>query len=107
MSINNKAIIWISVAAIAAIIFCAAFFDNEKTSYEGIAAESIDEYRININTADYYELIICPGMGEETAMDILSYRDEHGDFGSIYDLLEIEGIGEKKLEKWKDYLCAE
>lgn len=107
MSTNNKAIIWLSVAAIVAIILCAVFFGNEKTSYEGIAAEPIDEYRININTADCYELKICPNMGEETALEIISYRNENGKFDSIYDLLEIKGIGEEKLEIWKDYLYAE
>ncbi|MBR5479006.1 MAG: helix-hairpin-helix domain-containing protein [Clostridia bacterium] len=107
MSKNNKAIIWISVVAVVAVILCGVFLDDEKISYAGIAAEPIDEYKININTADYYELKNCPDMGDETAMEIISYRNENGKFASIYDLIEIEGIGEKKLEKWEDYLCAE
>ena len=44
------------------------------------------------------------GVGEKTSQKILAYRESHGGFSSVDELLEVEGIGEKKLENWKPYL---
>ena len=40
-----------------------------------------------------------PGVGETTAERILEYRHEHGRFSSLEDLLNVKGIGKKKLER--------
>ena len=53
--------------------------------------------KININTADIYALMELPGVGETTAKAILDYRDEHGLFHSEDELINVSGIGEKKL----------
>lgn len=39
------------------------------------------------------------GIGSRKAESILKYREEHGPFQKIEDLLEIDGIGVKSLEK--------
>lgn len=56
--------------------------------------------KINLNTADaatlQRELL---GIGEVKAQAIVAYRDEHGDFASVDELLEVKGIGEATLEK--------
>ena len=42
------------------------------------------------------------GIGEAKAGDILKYREEHGSFGSIEELMQINGIKEGVFNKIKD-----
>ena len=63
------------------------------------AAESTeDSGAININRADAEALAGLPGIGEVLAQRIVDYRTAHGAFSSVEDLLNVEGIGDKKLE---------
>lgn len=52
---------------------------------------------IGINSAGPGDLAALPGIGEELAARIISYRQENGRFVSVSELLEIRGIGEKKF----------
>ncbi len=54
---------------------------------------------VDLNTATAEELDTLPGVGPATAAAILAYRDEHGRFASVDELLEVRGIGEAKLEQ--------
>jgi competence protein ComEA len=54
---------------------------------------------VDLNTATVEELDTLPEVGPVTAEAILDYRAEHGGFGSVDELLDIEGIGEKTLAK--------
>lgn len=60
--------------------------------------------KININTATKQELMRISGIGEQTALKIIAYREEIGGFTHLEQLLDIEGIGENKFNAWKDYL---
>lgn len=58
---------------------------------------------VSLNTATPEQLDTLPGVGLATAAKILEYRQEHGGFGSVDELLAVKGIGPKKLEamrKW-------
>jgi competence protein ComEA len=57
---------------------------------------------INVNTASAAELDELPGVGPATAAAIIDYRREHGPFQRPEDLLQVRGIGEKKLAKMRD-----
>ncbi|MGN0690793.1 MAG: helix-hairpin-helix domain-containing protein [Oscillospiraceae bacterium] len=61
---------------------------------------------IDINTADKDELMKLSGIGEATAEKIIKYRQENGGFSSVEELLNVNGIGEKKLADIKDYVYA-
>ena len=52
---------------------------------------------VNLNTADAAALDTLPGVGPVTAESILSWREEHGGFTSVDELLEVDGIGEATL----------
>jgi competence protein ComEA len=55
------------------------------------------ESLININTATLDELETLPGIGPALGQRILDYRQEHGPFRSVDDLLNVSGIGDKRL----------
>jgi competence protein ComEA len=63
---------------------------------------------VNINTADAETLATAiSGAGMERAQAIVSYRDQHGPFTSVDELLNVRGIGPKTLEKNRANLTAE
>lgn len=55
--------------------------------------------KINVNTADAQTLQSLPGIGPAYALRIIEYRQENGSFTSYEQLLDIKGIGKKRLEK--------
>ena len=52
---------------------------------------------IDINTATAEQLDELDGIGPGMAGAILEYREEHGGFGSVEELGQVPGIGEKRL----------
>lgn len=55
---------------------------------------------VNINTADAATLADgLKGVGLKKAEAIVAYRNEHGPFKSVDELVNVKGIGEKSLEK--------
>lgn len=60
--------------------------------------------KINLNTADAERLQTLPGIGPARAEAIVAYRQQHGNFSSVEDLLEVKGIGEKILAGIEDYV---
>jgi competence protein ComEA len=58
--------------------------------------------KVNINIASMEELDKLPGVGPVTAQKILDYREKNGEFNSIEDLKNIQGIGDKTLDKFRD-----
>jgi len=63
--------------------------------------------KIDVNTADVSTLTSLPGIGRETALRIVEYRVEKGLYGSIEELIDVYGIGPKKLEKIRKYVTLE
>ena len=61
---------------------------------------------ININTADAGVLKTLPGIGDSKANAIISYRQEHGFFTSIEDIMKINGIKEGVFNNIKDYITV-
>ena len=57
---------------------------------------------VNINTAALSELMQLNGIGEVKGKAIIAYREQHGAFSSVDELLNVKGIGEKTLEKLRD-----
>ncbi len=58
--------------------------------------------KINLNTATGAELNSLPGIGDAYTARIIEYRTSHGGFKSIEEIKNINGIGDKTFEKFKD-----
>jgi len=61
---------------------------------------------VNLNTATETELDTLPDVGPVTAASILQWRDQHGGFTSVDELLEVDGIGEVTLGKLAPYVTV-
>lgn len=80
---------------------------DESKEEEKRIEDTIIGDKININTADAGVFTMFPGIGDILADRIIQYRDEHGPFESVDDLLNVEGIGESKLETMRPYLTVD
>lgn len=58
--------------------------------------------KINVNSASKEELMTLRGIGEAKAEDIIKYRDSHGGFKRIEDIMNISGIKDAAFQKIKD-----
>ncbi|HJV04553.1 MAG TPA: ComEA family DNA-binding protein [Actinomycetota bacterium] len=61
---------------------------------------------VNVNVATAEELETLPGIGEVLAAAIIQYREEHGPFTSVDQLVEVSGIGEVTLEEIRDLVTV-
>ena len=61
-------------------------------------------FQVDINQADWPELMQLPEIGETLARRIVDFRQQRGPFGSIYELLDVAGIGPKTLEQIHPHL---
>ena len=62
------------------------------------------ETRVNINTASIPELETLSGIGPVKAQAIVDYRDDHGLFRTIDELVNVPGIGPQTLEGIRDQI---
>lgn len=62
---------------------------------------------VNVNTAGEEELTALPGIGPSLAGKIVEYREAHGAFAALEDLINVSGIGEAKLEELRDYAVVD
>lgn len=58
--------------------------------------------KVRVNRATAAELEALPGVGPVLARRIVEYREAHGSFSEIEDLLDVPGIGEAKLATLRD-----
>ena len=62
------------------------------------------QWPLDINRATAAQLEALPGIGPALAGRIVDYREENGGFLSVEELLNVEGIGPKKLEGMLEYV---
>ncbi len=67
---------------------------------------SASDSRIRVNQATAAELERLPGIGPALAGRIVAYREAHGPFQSVNDLLAVSGIGEKTLARFADQIVV-
>lgn len=62
--------------------------------------------KVNINTAGIELLCTLPGIGEARARDIIEYRESHGGFQTIEDIMQVPGIKQNVFEKLCDSITV-
>ena len=81
--------------------------DDYSTDKKNTSKGELKEKSININTATKEELIAIPGIGDKISDKIIIYREEHGGFKRIEDIMNVKGIKKKKFEKMKAYITVD
>ncbi|MGD9046750.1 MAG: ComEA family DNA-binding protein [Anaerolineae bacterium] len=72
-----------------------------------LSGQRSSDFRVNINTADAAALETLPGIGPALAQRILDYRQAHGPFVRVEDIMEVSGIGKATFEKLSDQITTE
>ncbi len=74
--------------------------ERRALAAEGTSSETgSEDGKVNVNTADAAELETLSGIGEVLAERMIEYREDHGPFASVDDLLDVSGIGDATLEE--------
>jgi competence protein ComEA len=63
-------------------------------------------FPVDINSADSAALQTVPGIGPVIAQRIIDYRSQYGPFARVEDLIQVSGIGDKKLAQMQPYLTC-
>ena len=66
-----------------------------------------EDRKVDLNEANFAELVLVPGIGCTTAEKIIRYRIEHGPFAEAADLDDIEGIGPRKIQRMLPFIKVE
>ncbi len=69
--------------------------------------ERKEDGKVNLNLAGKEDLMTLTGIGETRAEAILQYREKHGKFKSVDELMQVEGIKQKTYEKIKDCITVQ
>ena len=78
----------------------------EPVRTDDTASQTIENEKININTANITQLMTLPGIGEVKAGAIIRYRQEHGGFQNIDEVLLVNGIGSGIYAQIADQICV-
>ena len=63
------------------------------------------EFKVDMNSAEWTEIVILPGIGENTARDIVAERERAGPFADLDELTRrVRGVGPKMIEEVQPFL---
>jgi comEA protein len=77
-----------------------------SSARRGSKADTLAHGEIDLNAADTTALARLPGIGPATARAIVLHRNRRGPFRSVDELLEVKGIGPKKLQRLRPYVTV-
>jgi competence protein ComEA len=80
---------------------------EENPPVQPLSRQPASGGKVNINTADSAALDSLPGIGPALAQRIIDYRQEHGPFARLEDLMEVSGIGPGTFEKLRDLITTD
>jgi len=78
-----------------------AFVAEETQAKDTVLTSEVTE-KININSASFDQLQSLNGIGQKKAQAIIDYRNEHGSFETIEEIMNVKGIGQGIFDKVKN-----
>lgn len=79
------------------VSFADPVFQTEREQESG-------DTRIDLNSATKEQLMTLPGVGETRAQAIIAYREAHGGFQTIEELMEVSGIKQGVYDRLKEMI---
>lgn len=102
----------IAFALVLALCLCA--YRNRTPPMESmqpvhaLLAQTLERVEmVNLNAADVEELTTLSGIGRALAERIVEYRQEHGDFSCIEEVMNVPGIGMGKFAAMQTWIYVE
>ncbi len=91
---------------LAIVLACASAAPVAAASSAAPKATASEARPVDLNTADSAALESVPGIGKSLSQRFVSFREKNGPFQSVDDLLKIQGVGEKSIQKLRPYLTV-
>ncbi len=108
--LKNEKVIMILALVFSLILALYNVYDfsdkTQRNAYSSSQAENYEVELVNINKADVESLCTLPGVGEKTAQEIISYREENGVFETIEEIKEVKGIGKQDFENLRPLITV-
>lgn len=73
---------------------------------EEFSASTVSDQMVNINTASEEVLCTLPGIGAGKAKSIIDYREQNGNYGTIEEIMNVDGIKEGLFQKIKSSITV-
>lgn len=104
---------WLS-ALISALAVCLVAGISTAVLLSGTISSTTDNMYfsdsraplVNINEAGVSEITVLEGVGYTRALAIVAYREEHGAFQNIRDIMNVPGIGEGIFNAIRNQICV-
>jgi competence protein ComEA len=97
-----------AVALVAIVLIGGYWLVQAKIRHRVIDLDTtpprVAVFQVDLNKADWPELLQVPDMGETLARAVVAWRAAHGPFRDIGDLRKVKGIGVKKFAAMKPFL---
>lgn len=102
---DQRPIAWVTALAILAVASIWAWGAWRRGWIEIDAApRGSVEYQIDLNSADWPEFAQLPLVGETLARRIVEHRQKQGPYRNVDELLRVQGLGKKTLDRVRPYL---
>lgn len=103
---RETAALVITVFLVLCLIGVRLYSDEEGTFTMAAHVSGESRWQVDINTADAETLKALPGIGPALAENIIAYREEHGGFDAVEELMEVSGIGKETFAALEAYITV-
>lgn len=75
---------------------------EEMTAAQEESGSNVEDGLLDINRASVADFMTLPGIGQSKAEALFQYREAHGRFSSVEEIMNVDGIKEGVFNKIKD-----
>ena len=75
---------------------------EEMAAAQEESGSNVEDGLLDINRASVADFMTLPGIGQSKAEALFQYREAHGRFSSVEEIMNVDGIKEGVFNKIKD-----
>ncbi len=107
---SNKFVILLTfLMSVIIVVFNVFDITTDKTNERSYTRQEIESKQIelvDINKASISQLCALPHISEKTAVRIVEYREENGDFEKAGDIALVNGISQSKVNELLPFITV-